>query len=607
MFFYGPPPPGLRPWPGAPLLLAAGVTRLNLLAPSWDALPATNPYACRPLYRSVPEGLAHRGWPRSRLGATAEGMGPVPLLRARVAERPGCRGGHPPAMSARRRDALEAAAVPLVLGLIGVTTLARLLLGGVLGLSVDEAYTVVMARHPALGYFDHPPLTYWLVAVGTRVAGGEGPLAVRLPFVLLFGGTTWLVFRLGRLLFGPPSGLLGAVLLNLVLFFTVCAASWVLPDGPLLFFAAAATLCLAHAVFGPERAARRFWLGFGALTGVALLAKYHAVFLIGGVAAFLVITPGRRHWLRRPEPWLALGVAGLVFAPVLMWNAAHGWASLRFQGGRAGTLDPGYGSPFLDSVGGQALWMTPWLWLPMLLVLLDALRRGPREERRFLLACLAVGPIAGFTLLTALGVRGLAHWQAPGYFFVLPLLGEAVARRIGRGERWTTRWLWGSAVATALLVAALAGQALTGWLGRQVPGLFARGDPTQDLIPWDAVASQLAAWGQPAPGVVVAGSRWGEAGKLAYALGPAVEVTSVGEDPRGFRYVRAQEELIGRDVLLVADRRARAQEPMVAYAPYFQRIEPLGSVPLVRGGRAELEVSVYLARGLRAPIPEKRR
>ena len=105
----------------------------------------------------------------------------------------------------------------------------------------------------------------------------------------------------------------------------------------------------------------------------------------------------------------------------------------------------------------------------------------------------------------------------------------------------------------------------------------------------------------------MAGSRWGEAGKLAYALGPSVEVTSVGEDPRGFRFVRPQEQLIGRAVLLVAERRARAQEPMVAYAPYFQRIQPLGGVPLARGGKMELEVSVYVAQGLRRPIPEKRR
>lgn len=65
MFFYSPPPPELRPWPGAPALVAAGVARLNLVSPSWDALPATHPYACRPLYRSVPEWLSHRGWPRA--------------------------------------------------------------------------------------------------------------------------------------------------------------------------------------------------------------------------------------------------------------------------------------------------------------------------------------------------------------------------------------------------------------------------------------------------------------------------------------------------------------------------------------------------------------
>ena len=376
-----------------------------------------------------------------------------------------------------------------------MTGAGRLALAGALGLSVDEAYTVVMARRPRLGYFDHPPLTYWLVALATRVLGGEAPTAVRLPFVLLFGGTTWLLFRLGRRLFGSPAGLIAAVLLNLALYFTVCAAGWVLPDGPLLVCLAAGTLSLTHALFGPEREATPYWAAFGACTGLALLAKYHGVFLLAGLAAFLALSPAHRPWLRRLGPWLAVGVAALVFTPVLVWNATHDWASLRFQGGRAGTLDEGHGIPFLDSVGGQALWMTPWIWLPLLLALLGALRRGPRDERRFLLACLAVGPIAVFTLLTALGVRGLAHWSAPGYFFALPLLADSVARRLDRGDRWTQLWLWGSAVASALLVVVLASHALTGWLGRRTPWLFARGDPTQDLIPWDAVASQLAAWG----------------------------------------------------------------------------------------------------------------
>ena len=65
MYFYGPPPPGLRAWPGAPALVATGVERLNLVASSWDGPPATTPYLCRPLYRSVPEWLSRRAWLRA--------------------------------------------------------------------------------------------------------------------------------------------------------------------------------------------------------------------------------------------------------------------------------------------------------------------------------------------------------------------------------------------------------------------------------------------------------------------------------------------------------------------------------------------------------------
>ncbi len=64
LYFYGPPPAGFRPWPGAADLVGSGVARLNLVVSSWDPPPATAPYACRAIYRSVPEWLSRRGWPR---------------------------------------------------------------------------------------------------------------------------------------------------------------------------------------------------------------------------------------------------------------------------------------------------------------------------------------------------------------------------------------------------------------------------------------------------------------------------------------------------------------------------------------------------------------
>src|SRR4029450_10375010 len=91
-----------------------------------------------------------------------------------------------------------------------------------------------------------------------------------------------------------------AVLLNVSLFFSVVAGGWVLPDGPLLLFSAGAAYCLARATLSPtgpgpsleanaspRPEARAWWIGFGVCTGLALLAKYHACFLLLGAGASL--------------------------------------------------------------------------------------------------------------------------------------------------------------------------------------------------------------------------------------------------------------------------------------------------------------------------------
>src|SRR5579862_633733 len=377
----------------------------------------------------------------------------------------------------------------LVLLVIAAFTGARLALGPYVGLSVDESYAVVMSRHLAPSYFDHPPILFWLPGIAARLFGGEDAFLVRLPFLILFMGTTWLLYRIGARLFGERAGLLTALLLNLVLFFSLNAATLILPDGPLLFFEAAAGLAAIEALSRPDDLSP-FCL-FGICAGLALLSKYHGVFLLAGVFAFLLTSP--RHWglLRRPGPYLALGIAILVFTPVLYWNATHAWASFRFQGGRAQPLDPENDTPFWGSLAGQAAWMLPWIWIPLLVVLVLALRKGPRDESRWLLACLGAGPIVFFTAVTLFGRRGLPHWQAPGYFWLLPLLGAAVSERLNGRAFWTRAWLLGSVVALPVLFLLVGAQARAGILGRRFPALLERGDPTIDLLSWRPVAREL--------------------------------------------------------------------------------------------------------------------
>jgi hypothetical protein len=493
----------------------------------------------------------------------------------------------------------------VVLSLIVGSALVRLILARVLGLSVDESYAVVMSRRLSLSYFDHPPLLFWLPGFAARVLGSEDAVVVRLPFILLFMGTTWLLYRLTARLFDETSGVLAALILNLTLFFTLQAGGWILPDGPLLFFSTAAIVCLAGIAFSREgdpspSPGLASWVGFGVFTGLALLSKYHAAFLLAGAFLFLLTSKEHRVHLASPGPYVAVVLALVLFLPVIVWNAQHDWASIRFQSGRAVPLEPENDAPFWGSIAGQAAWMLPWIWVPLLLALGSALLRGPRDSRRWFCACLAVGPIVLFTVVTLFGRRGLPHWQAPGYFMVIPLLGASLSSRAPRPRG---RFLWGSTLGLGLVLAILVSHATTGWVRRVAPSLLVKGDPTDDLLSWQTVAHKLKKWGYPKAGLPTVGATWVDAAKLGYALGPDIPIASVGGDPRGFEFVRSQGSLVGEDVLLVAMRRAGYMEPMIAFAPYFQGISAIGTVSIGRGGEEDIAVSVYLCRHLLRPVP----
>ena len=113
--------------------------------------------------------------------------------------------------------------------LILTTLAARLAFAGALGLGIDESYMVESGRTLQPDYFDHPPLAWWMAWAAAHLAGSDGAFVVRLPFVLLFALTTWLMFRLTSVLFGACAGLWAAALLNAAPVFGVSDGAWVLP------------------------------------------------------------------------------------------------------------------------------------------------------------------------------------------------------------------------------------------------------------------------------------------------------------------------------------------------------------------------------------------
>ena len=488
------------------------------------------------------------------------------------------------------------AAARAVVVLIVAATLVRLAFAATIGLGIDESYMVAAGRQAAWSYFDHPPLAWWLARGAAALMGSEAPIVVRLPFILLGAGTTWLIWRLGDTLFGSRAGFFAALALTLAPVFGVAAGSWVLPDGPLDFALAGFALALAYALFGPPSAATRWWMAAGVAGGLALLSKYSAVLIFAGLFVFLVSSADGRRWFRRPEPYLAALAGLLVFSPVIAWNAGHDWASFGFQGGRAAVAAFRPWMGLLVLLGG-ALFLLPWIFAPLALATGRAARAGPADARRWFLVCLGLGPVIAFALI-ATWSRGtpLFHWAAPGYLLLLPLLGDHLARAVAAGRRWVRPWAGGSAAIVVGGLAIVASEVRGGAVSILLPAVAAR-QPALQAVDWTALGPALAGRGLLGrPGLVVGAAQWHVAGKVDYGLGGAMPVVCLCRDPRQYGLIRPASAYVGWDAVLVvpAGSRRSAEE---LYGDWFERLTPLGPVRIGTAGTLEL----WMGEGLHLP------
>ncbi len=502
------------------------------------------------------------------------------------------------AMDAAPGDAPSAARLVVAIILIG--TALRLALAGATGLGMDESYSVGSARQFMLSYVDHPPLHYWAVGLAMRVFHSEASLVVRLPAILFFAGSTWLMYRLTARLFGARAGLWAATALNVAPVFTLAHASWVLPDGPLMFFMLATANVVAAILFAEPQVKRPslWWLAAGLLGGLALLSKYTGVFVFVGVLAYVLTVPSARRQLATPGPWLAVAVALIVFSPVLIWNLQHSDVGMAFQTRRLGNDSKVHPLWLLEFLGGQALYLFPLLFVPLAMALWRALRTGRREPHGWLIALIAVGPIVLFNVVS-LFAHSQPHWPMPGWVFTIPLFGRDAAILAAERPRFARGYMAWSAGIVAAILAALTWQTLLGGL---IPAAWGpRADVTLDLVDWRGLKPALEERGLLGPDAVVASPIWMFAGKVSHALGPDIPVICACGDPQQFRYRYDQSQWNGRDMPVIVPEGPGNARLWVGAAAFFDRLDPLPPIEIMRAGKPAITLDVKMGRNLHMP------
>lgn len=119
------------------------------------------------------------------------------------------------------------------------------------------------------------------------------------------------------------------------------------------------------------------------------------------------------------------------------------------------------------------------------------------------------------------------------------------------------------------------------------------------VVDWTPLRSQLEKMGLlDRPGLVVAATRWLDAGKIDYALGGGVRVLCLGSDPRQYGIISPVADFAGSDVLIIAPRTNFA-DITARFGKLFEAIEPLPPVILLHAGRSGLTLPLYLGHRLR--------
>jgi len=455
----------------------------------------------------------------------------------------------------------------------------------------EEAYHWCYARHLSTGYYDHPPMIAWMIAMG-RWLFGDTALGIRFVPVLGSLATSIALGSLSSRLHGNDAAR-WTVLLLAVQPATFVGSAFGFPDAPLLLFWSLSMLFVIHALQS-RRAA--WWPAAGAAWGAALLSKYTAFFFAGSLLLYLAVSPRDRGWLRTPWPYVAVVVGLLVFSPVLHWNATHDWASFRFQSvhrfERMESPSPAGAGVFLAAQWGAILPLT----LPLAVAAAGAALRR-RTPGDLLLLCLSL-PMLFFFLLVGAARATHVFWPLPAYLSLVVLMGEAAARgsgRIPRLFRAGRGWILGASAVAILAVTV------------HVVHPFPRIPTLRGVYDWDVIAERVRGLRADLPAesfVLGVGKRYLCAAQLAFYLDAPEEVQAknlLGEEGLQFAYWTRLERLRNRDAVVVVDGGWSPQAETLL-RKRFHTVERTGEWTVFsRAGPRREQYLFFVARGYSPP------
>ena len=326
-------------------------------------------------------------------------------------------------------------------GLVLATVAFKVWLSAVFPVTGDEAYFIYWGVSPALGYYDHPPMVGWLLALLLKIS--DAPWVLRLPVTLLPAFIALVLYgvlrRLPELDQREPGGREAAeqnsaeqkAAWTAIGFLLLPAQVWnifITTDTPLVFWSFLSGLAFWRAVRlrSDVGIASDGWFAMaGALLGLAFLSKYFAALLALAYVVYVLVSP------RGQRPWRGLAITLLVVLPFaglnLYWNWQDCWANIMFNlYNRNDDAGLSWRTPLLYGV--SLLYMLPPLALFILARHRGWMARLAGDASLRLMAVLGGVPYIAFAVLS-LGKQIGLHWMLSFVPFFCAAAALALPRR----------------------------------------------------------------------------------------------------------------------------------------------------------------------------------
>ena len=297
------------------------------------------------------------------------------------------------------------------------------------GFHRDELNFIYNAMNLDWGYVEYPPLTPFITR-GIINVFGVSSIALKFTAALIMTLGVWLTGLMAKELGGKrPAQALAMVCSAVAPLAITNTRFFSYQTFDYLWWVLAAYLIIKLVKTNDPR----WWLAVGAVLGLGVMTKYSIPFLVGGIAAGVILTPLRSH-LKSPWLWAGAVLAGLIFLPNIIWMAQHDWITLEFQSvTRVRNMEMGRTDNFLlQQLYSCTNPVTVPLWLGALYVLFFKPEGKPYR---------ILGWIYLVTLLLFLDAHGRFYYMA-GLYPMLFAVGASLWMRIPAESGSSIRQFW---------------------------------------------------------------------------------------------------------------------------------------------------------------------